>query len=188
MIIARQRSRVKLGEFDPGDFDRGAGKLKEICWYFFKMFFFLTAFPFPSSLKSAILRMFGARIGKGVVIKPRINIHFPWKLNVGNDVWLGEEALLLNFELLTIGDNVCVSQRSFLCGGNHNYKDPTMPYRNAAITLEDGAWVGAGCFVGPGVTIGMDTVVAAGSVVTVSLMANAVYKGNPAVFVKERWL
>ncbi|NCD68392.1 WcaF family extracellular polysaccharide biosynthesis acetyltransferase [Mucilaginibacter agri] len=180
-------SKVKLGAFSATGFNRGAGKIKETIWYLFKMLFFLSAFPFPSSLKCWLLRMFGARVGNGVVIKPRVNIHFPWKLDLGNDVWIGEEALLLNFELLTIGNDVCVSQRAFLCGGNHNYKDPAMPYRNGAITLKDGVWVGACCFVGPGVTVGVDTVVSAGSVVTGDLNANSIYKGNPPVFIKERW-
>lgn len=181
-------SKVTLAQFDASvGLDRGAGKLKEISWYFIKMMFFLTAFPFPSSLKCALLRAFGAKIGRGVNIKPRVNIHFPWKLVVGNDVWIGEEAFLLNFELLTIGDNACVSQRAFLCGGNHDFRRPEMPYRNGPITLLDGSWIGASVFVAPGVTIGVDTVVTAGSVVTESLNDNGIYKGNPLTYIKPRW-
>jgi putative colanic acid biosynthesis acetyltransferase WcaF len=187
MAITEPKSRVKLGDFSSSGFNRGAGKAKEIIWYLFKMIFFLSAFPYPSSFKAKLLRLFGAKVGSRVTIKPRINIHFPWKLDIGNDVWLGEEILLLNFEQLTIGNNVCISQRGFLCGGNHNYKDPAMPYRNGAITLKDGSWIGANCFVGPGVIIGVDTVVSAGSVVTANLNANSIYKGNPPEFIKERW-
>ncbi|MET1054808.1 MAG: colanic acid biosynthesis acetyltransferase WcaF, partial [Pedobacter sp.] len=85
------RSKVKLGNFDSTvGLDRGAGKIKEICWYFTKMIFFLSAFPWPSSIKCSLLRFFGAKVGSGVNIKPRVNIHFPWKLVVGNDVWIGE--------------------------------------------------------------------------------------------------
>jgi putative colanic acid biosynthesis acetyltransferase WcaF len=182
-----KESRVNFQGFSYGTFNRGAGKAKEIMWYILKMVFFLSAFPFPSSLKVAILKLFGAKVGARTLIKPRVNIHFPWKLVLGDDVWIGEEALLLNFEVLTIGSNVCISQRTFLCGGNHDYKDPTMPFRNAPITLKDGVWVGASCFVGPGVTIGVDTVVSAGSIVTGNLNSNSIYKGNPAVFIKERW-
>ena len=116
-------SRVRLNQFDASiGLNRGAGKLKEILWYLFKVVFFLSAFPYPSGFKVRILRMFGAKIGAGVLIKPRVNVHFPWKLIVGSHVWMGEEAFLLNFELLSIGDNVCISQRAFLCGGNHDYK------------------------------------------------------------------
>jgi putative colanic acid biosynthesis acetyltransferase WcaF len=116
-----------------------------------------------------------------------VNIHFPWKLVVGDHVWIGEEAFLLNFELLSIGNNVCISQRAFLCGGNHDYKTASMPYRNGPITLEDGSWIGANTFIGPNVTIGVDTVVSAGSVVTQSLEGNGIYRGNPVQFIKNRW-
>lgn len=183
----KQVSRVRLKDFNPGDFDRGAGKFKEIVWYLFKMLFFLTAIPYPSSLKVRILRMFGAKVGSGIVIKPRVNIHFPWKLEIGNDVWIGEEACILNFEKVVICSNVSISQRVFLCGGNHNYKDTAMSYRNGPIVLEDGVWVGACCFIGPGVTIGYDTVVTAGSVVTANLSSNGIFRGDPAIFIKHRW-
>jgi putative colanic acid biosynthesis acetyltransferase WcaF len=182
------KSKVNLSSFDASvGLNRGSTKLKEIIWYLFKMFFFLSAFPFPSSFKVRILRMFGSKIGTGLVIKPRVNIHFPWKLEIGNNVWIGEEAFILNFELLGIGSNVCISQRTFLCGGNHDYKIVSMPYRNGPITLEDGCWVGANSFVGPNVTIGVDSVISAGSVVTQSLAANGIYRGNPALLIKERW-
>lgn len=181
-------SKVRLYQFDALiGLDRGGSKLKEITWYLFKMFFFLSAIPWPSAFKVVLLRYFGASIGKGLIIKPRVNIHFPWKLVVGDHVWIGEEAFLLNFELFTIGNNVCISQRAFLCGGNHDYKIPSMPYRNGPITLEDGSWVGANTFIGPNVTIGVDTVVSAGSVVTASLAKNGIYRGNPAHLIKNRW-
>ncbi len=181
-------SKVRLGDFDASiGLNRGATKSKEISWYFVKMLFFLTSFPFPNSLKKGLLKLFGAKIGRGVVIKPRVNIHMPWKLSIGNDVWIGEEAFLLNFEQLTIGDNVCVSQRAFLCGGNHDYRVPSMPYRNGPITLMDGCWIGAGSFVAPNVAVGTDTIITAHSVVTKSLESNGVFSGNPLIYIKPRW-
>ena len=188
MTDSVKASRVRLDLFDSSiGLDRGVSKPREILWYFIKIFFFLTAFPFPSSFKALILRFFGAKVGDGLVIKPRVNIHFPWKLSIGDHVWIGEEAFLLNFEPLTIGNNVCISQRAFLCGGNHDYRDPVMPYRNGPITLMDGAWVGASVFIGPNVTIGTDSVVAAGSVITKSVPDNSIFRGNPAVNVGLRW-
>lgn len=182
------QSKVHLAGFNAAaGLDRGAGKIKEISWYFIKMIFFLSAFPWPNSLKCSLLRLFGAKVGDGVIVKPRVNIHFPWKLIIGNNVWIGEEAFLLNFELLMMEDNVCVSQRAFLCGGNHDFRVPEMPYRNGPITLLAGCWVGAGVFISPGVTVGVDTVVTAGSVVTASLESNGIYKGNPLVYIKPRW-
>jgi len=181
-------SRVRLDHFNPSiGLNRGVKKTTEIIWYFFKVFFFLTAIPFPQKLKKFILKLFGAKIGTGLVIKPRVNIHMPWKLEIGNNVWIGEEVFLLNFEKLQIGNNVCISQRSFLCGGNHSYKETAMPYKNGPITLKDGVWVGACVFIGPNVTVGVDTVIAACSVVSADLKENAVYKGSPAIFIKTRW-
>lgn len=181
-------SKVKLENFDPSyGLNRGKSRIAEVCWYTTKVIFFLSAIPYPQKLKAFFLRLFGAKVGSGVVIKPRVNIHMPWKLEIGNNVWLGEEVFILNFETIKIGNNVCISQRVFLCGGNHNYLDPSFSYRNAPIAIGDGAWIGASCFVGPGVTIGCDTVVSAGSVITCSLKPNGIYKGNPAVFVKSRW-
>lgn len=184
-----QPSKVNLAGFNAAiGLDRGAGKLKELCWYFVKMIFFLSAMPYPNSLRRVLLKLFGAQVGKGVVIKPRVNIHFPWKLVIGDNVWIGEEAFLLNFELLTIGSNVCVSQRTFLCGGNHDFRVPEMPYRNGPITLMDGCWIGASVFISPGVTVGTDTVITAGSVVAISLAPNGIYKGNPLSYIKPRWI
>lgn len=181
-------NKVQLDEFDPSQgLNRGAGKFKELCWYFIKIFFFLSPIPFPSGFKCFLLRCFGAKTGKGIVLKPRINIHFPWKLEIGNNVWIGEEVFILNFEPLYIGNHVCVSQRAFLCGGNHDYTISSMPYRNGSITLEDGSWVGANVFIGPNVKIGFNTVISAASVVTKSVDPNGIYSGNPLKFVKNRW-
>jgi putative colanic acid biosynthesis acetyltransferase WcaF len=167
--------------------DRGRPKWVEAIWYLLKCVIFLSPLPFPSSLKRRILRWFGARIGEGVVIKPRVNIHFPWKLTVGDHSWIGEEAFILNFEPVTIGAHCCISQRVFLCGGNHDYRLPDMPYRNRPITIEDGVWIGAQSFVGPDVTIGMEAVIIAGSVVTRNQPVQMVCTGNPCVAVKTRW-
>jgi putative colanic acid biosynthesis acetyltransferase WcaF len=180
--------KVRLDLFDSSiNFDRNATKLKFIFWYLLKTFFFLSAIPYPSSFKAFILRCFGAKVGVGLVLKPRVNIHFPWKLEVGNNVWIGEEVCILNFENIVIGSNVCISQRAFLCGGNHNYNFPTMPYRNGSIFLNDGCWIGASSFLGPNITIGVNTVVSAYSFVSKSLEGNSIYSGNPAIFIKSRW-
>ena len=184
----KPKSKIKLSEFSSQvGLNREASKAKQVLWYMIKIFLFLSPFPFPYSLKSFMLKLFGAKIGKGLVIKPRVNIHFPWKLEIGDNVWIGEEVFLLNFEKLTIGNNVCISQRAFLCGGNHDYKIPSMPYKNGPITLNDGCWVGAGSFIGPNVEVGVDSVIIAHSVISKSIPDNCIYGGNPASYIKNRW-
>ncbi|WP_084188378.1 WcaF family extracellular polysaccharide biosynthesis acetyltransferase [Salinisphaera hydrothermalis] len=181
-------TRVRNDLFDAKKgLDRGRPKLVEAVWYLLKVAFFLSALPWPSSLKCRILRWFGASIGQGVVIKPRVNIHLPWKLSIGDYSWVGEEACIINFEPLVIGKHCCVSQRAFLCCGNHDYRSPDMAYRNAPIVVEDGVWIGAQVFVGPGVTIGEDAVVTAASAVFSDMNAGMVCAGVPCVATKPRW-
>ena len=180
-------TRVRNDLFDRGDLNRGRSPFVEAVWYLVKCFIFLSPLPYPGSLKCALLRLFGACIGRGVVLKPRINIHFPWKLTIGDYAWIGEEVFILNFEPVTIGSHCCISQRAFLCTGNHDYCRVEMPFRNRPISLGDGAWIGAQVFVGPEVTVGSETVVAAGSVVTRSLPPEMICGGNPCSPLRNRW-
>src|SRR5579863_4303706 len=109
-------TRVRNDQFNPRvGLIRGRSKLVEAAWYLVKCLLFLPAWPVSSGIKTSVLRRFGARIGRGVVIKPRVNIHFPWKLSVGDHSWIGEEVFILNFEPVTIGAQCCISQRTFLC-------------------------------------------------------------------------
>ncbi|WP_417886299.1 colanic acid biosynthesis acetyltransferase WcaF [Zunongwangia sp.] len=182
------QSKVRLDKFDSSiGLDRGASRLKEAFWYLIKIFFFLSAIPYPSSFKVKLLNFFGAKVGKNITLKPRVNIHFPWKLAMGNNVWIGEESCLLNFENLTIGNNVCISQRAYLCGGNHDYRIPSMPYRNGPITLKDGCWVGACSFIGPNVEIGEDAVITAGSIIVSAVKSNSICRRGLQEFEKKRW-
>jgi len=168
-------------------FDLGRPKWVFILWYLVKCVFFLSPLPWPSRLKSWLLCRFGAEIGKGVYWKPRVNIHIPWKLKVGDFTWIGEEVNIINFAPVSIGAHCCLSQRSFLCSGNHDYRSPDMRYRHAPIILEDGVWVGAAAFVGPGVTVGTDAVITACSVAVKSLAGGWVYAGNLCRPVRQRW-
>lgn len=184
----KMESAVRLDQFDPSlGLDRGASRSKEALWYLVKCVFFISPLPWPSGLRCRLLRWFGARVGIGVNIKPRVNIHFPWKLTLGDHCWIGEEVFILNFELIQIGSHACVSQRAFLCGGNHDYTDVAFSYRNGPIEIGTGAWVGAQSFVGPNSRIGEQAVIVAGSVVTGDLPAGMVCRGNPCVPLKPRW-
>ena len=177
---------VDLSRFANTGFDRGASRFQEALWVLVRCLFFAPALPWPSALRVFWLRRFGAKIGTGVVIRPRVNIHFPWRLVVGDHVWLGEECWLLNLAPITIGSHVCLSQRAFLCTGNHDFSSPTFDLIVKPIEVAAGAWIGAGAFVGPGVKVGSHAVLTAGSVATKNLPASGIYRGNPAVFVKDR--
>jgi putative colanic acid biosynthesis acetyltransferase WcaF len=184
----REGSRVRNDLFDNRTgFDLGRPRFFFAAWYLLKCVFFLSPLPWPSRFKSWLLRLFGAEIGEGVYWKPRVNIHIPWKLKVGDYTWVGEEVCIINFAPITIGAHCCLSQRSFLCSGNHNYRSPDMQYHHAPIVLEDGVWVGAGAFVGPGVTVGTDAVIMAVSLVNRTLKGGWIYAGHPCAPVRQRW-
>ena len=177
---------VDLSSYSATHFDRGASKARELIWLFVSLVLFRLCPLSLSPLKRTVLRLFGARVGIGVTIKPQVKITFPWKLEIGDHVWLGEECWLLNLERITIGNNVCISQRAFLCTGSHNHKLPTFDLIVKPIIVEDGAWIGAGAWVGPGVTVGNHAVLAAGSIATKDLEPHGIYRGNPAVFLRPR--
>lgn len=178
--------QVDLSAFSTGGFDRGAGPFKEALWLVVSRVLFQWC-PFClSPLKRAVLRLFGASVGRGVVIKPEVKITFPWKLVVGDHAWLGEECWLLDLAPITIGNHACISQRAFLCTGNHNYTSPAFDLVTKPIQIGQGAWIGANAFVGPGVAVGTHAVLAAASVATKDLEPHGIYQGNPAVRVKQR--
>lgn len=165
---------------------RPGNKLKIILWYFINAIFFLNPlFPFMG-VKRFLLRLFGAKIGKGVIIKPDVNVKYPWKLIVGNYVWIGEKVWIDNLTNVTIGDNVSISQGAMLLCGNHNYKQTTFDLIVKEIVIEKGAWIGAQSVVCPGITCKSHSILTVGSVATKDLEPYKIYQGNPAKFVRER--
>lgn len=172
-------------DFDKKDFDQGASSLKIVIWYFTSMLFFRSGLIPFSAILVAILKIFGAKIGKDVRIKPYIYIHYPWKLTVGDYSWLAE-CRIENLAEVTIGKNVCVSQKAMLLTGNHDYKKPGFDLITQPIVLADGSWVGAKAIVCPGITLASHAVLTVGSVATKNLDAYSIYQGNPAVKVKDR--
>jgi len=176
---------MDLGLYSAKEFDRGASRLKEILWVAVKCLFFLPSWPMPSAVRVFWLRRFGAQIGHGVVIRAQVNITFPWRLTVGDHVWLGEEVMILNLAPVTIESSVCVSQRAFLCTGSHDFRRETFALKTKPIVLRSGCWVAAQAFVGPDVEIGGGAVLAAGSVTFRDIPANALAQGNPAQIIEQ---
>jgi len=171
---------VDLSIYDNSDFDRGASLWKETLWIALRALFFQTAIPWPSRFRAALLRSFGAKIGEDVVIRANVNISFPWRLSVGDHVWIGEDVGILSLAPVTIESNVCISQRAYLCTGSHDFRREDFKLKVAPITVRTGSWVAAVAFVGPGVEVGTGAVVSAGSVVFEAVPPNTLVQGNPA--------
>ena len=178
---------IRLDSFSVGDYRPGGNALSRILWHFFGQRIVRSQILISYGLKAAVLRLFGAEIGKGLVIKPGVRVKYPWRLKVGDHVWLGEDAWIDNLEDVTVSSHACISQGAYLCTGNHDWTKASFDYRLAAITIGKGAWVGAKSLVGPGVIVGDAAILTAGSVATRSLGTGGVYAGNPAAYVKDRW-
>ncbi|MCB0429361.1 MAG: colanic acid biosynthesis acetyltransferase WcaF [Flavobacteriales bacterium] len=167
-------------EYHPGPF------ISRSIWYLVNVIFFLNPLFPVSFIKVMLLRMFGAKVGKGVVIKPSVNIKYPWKLQIGDHVWIGERVWIDNLAQVSIGSHVCLSQGAMLLCGNHNYKKPSFDLITAPIVLEEGVWIGAQALVCPGVTCHSHAVLGVQSVAASDLESYKVYRGNPATVVRER--
>jgi putative colanic acid biosynthesis acetyltransferase WcaF len=177
--------KTNLSKFNNDWYNPGS-KLKRALWYLVNICLVRPSWSVSSGFKKFWLRAFGAKIGKGVVIKPKVNIKYPWKLEVGNHCWIGEEVWIDNLDQVILEDNVCISQGALLQCGNHNYKKSSFDLIIAPITLKEGSWVGARSCVVPGVTLESHAVLSMGSTATKDLEAYKIYAGNPAIFRKVR--
>ena len=158
-------SKVRLDLFDSKSFKRGRGVLTEALWVI--AFSPLMTSQLPGSRwRVSLLRAFGARIGKAVVIKPRVIVKFPWRLTVGDHSWIGEGAWIDNLAPVFIGSHACISQGAYLCTGSHDWRQPTFDLITKPINIGASAWVCAKAIVAPGVTIGEGAVVGLGAVAT----------------------
>lgn len=133
-----------------------------------------------------LLRLFGAKLGEGVIIRPTVEITYPWKLIIGDYSWIGDHATLYTLGEIEIGDNVCVSQHCYLAGAGHDYTRPTFDMVDKKITIEPEAWLATRVFVAPGITVGRGAVVGACSVVLKDLPAMMICAGNPAKPLRPR--
>ena len=176
---------MKLEMYDNSDFDRGAPRWKRGLWVIVRCFFFQNPCPRGSAFRSALLRAFGAKIGKGVGIGSNVNISFPWRLVVGDHVWIGDDVGILSLAQVTIESNVCVARRSFLCTGSHDVRREDFKLKVAPILIRTGSWIAIDSLILPGVTIGEGAVVSAGSVVLKDVPPNCLVRGNPATVVYE---
>lgn len=174
-------TKRNLSKYNNSGYYPGRNAFIRGMWYIANVLFFKSACWPYYGFKRTLLRCFGAKIGKGVVIKPCVNIKYPWHLTVGDYTWIGEGVWIDNLTTVTIGSNCCVSQGAMLLCGNHDYTKETFDLMVAPVCLEDGAWVGAKVLVCPGVTVGAGAVLTAGAVATKDLAPEKVYQGNPAV-------
>lgn len=162
-----------LGAFTGRGYDRGRGIGWQLGWMVISSLF-VTRWWLPPRLRVATLRVFGASIGSNVNLRSGVRIHWPWKLTIGDNSWIGEQTWILNLEPVTIGANVCVSQGVLLCTGSHDRRSATFEFDNGAIVVGDGAWIAARATVLRGSMIGHHSVVGATALVSGIVEPNSV--------------
>ena len=172
-------------DFDTEDFKVGASVFKVISWYLVNIIFFKSGIVPFSNILVWLLRIFGSTIGRGVRIKPQIQIKYPWKLSIGNFSWLGD-CKIENLDHVTIGKHVCISDGAVLLTGNHDYNTKYFKLITAPIVIEDGVWISASSVVCPGIIAQTHSMLCVGSVANKDLEAYSIYQGNPAKFVRKR--
>ena len=179
-------SPIQLANYDNSWYRPGGSLLKRSLWFFFGQPLLRSSWIPSSGMRVHLLRLFGARVGTGVVIKPSVDVKYPWHLVIGDNCWIGEHVWIDNLTTVRLGSNVCLSQSAYICTGNHDWSDPHFGLRIAPVQLGDGAWAGAKSILTPGSLMGDGSVAAAGAVVVGAVPEFEIYAGNPARFVKAR--
>ncbi|ASU36773.1 WcaF family extracellular polysaccharide biosynthesis acetyltransferase [Mucilaginibacter xinganensis] len=178
--------QTDLSLYNNAPYQPGGSALKRLLWYYVN-WIFLTSGLVPSrAVKVFFLRLFGAKIGKGVNIKPGVSVKYPWRLTIGHNSWIGENVWIDCLVDVVIGENVCISQGAVILTGGHDYKKATFDLITRKVILEDGVWICAGGIVNPGVVAASHAVLTSGSVANKNLDAWCIYQGNPAVMVRKR--
>jgi putative colanic acid biosynthesis acetyltransferase WcaF len=176
---------MDLSRFQNDGFDRGRSRLIEVLWNLGQWFLFSS--PLPGSVwRIWILRAFGAQVGAGVIIKPRVRVKFPWKLTIGDHVWIGEDVWIDNLASVRVGSNSCISQGAYLCTGSHDWTSRAFDLIARPIEVGERVWLGAMVRLAPGTVAADGCVVTLGSVASGGLKENTIYSGVPAIPTKDR--
>lgn len=176
---------MDLSRFDTGGFERGRPIWVEALWLLVQALFIGSWLP-GSAHRVWLLRAFGAHVGCGVVLKPHLRIKFPWRLSLGEHVWLGEGVWIDNLAPVKIGSHVCISQGAYLCTGSHDWGSPTFDLIVRPIRVADHAWICSRATLAPGTVVGEGAVVALGAVASGVLSPWQIYASVPAGTVRAR--
>lgn len=179
MPIAEPCPWVDLRQYDQVDFDRGRPGWVVMLWWFVQAIIFPITLHHDSGIRVSLLRLFGAKIGKGVLIRPTARFTFPWKIEIGDYSWIGDDVVFYSLDSIRIGTHCIVSQKCYLCTGSHDIHDVTFRLKVSPIHIGNGAWVATDCFIAPGVHVGANAVIGARSSVFSDMPEKQVCFGSP---------
>jgi putative colanic acid biosynthesis acetyltransferase WcaF len=165
---------------------RGRSAVMVQMWWLVQATLFAFSPQFMYGWRRWLLRLFGARVGQGVLVRPSAKVTYPWKVSIGDFSWIGDDVVLYSLGEIEIGDNAVVSQRSYLCAASHDYTQPNFPIYDLKVCIGSQAWLATDVFVAPGISIGKGVVVGARSSVFQDLPDMTVCVGNPAKVIKFR--
>jgi len=183
--LEKAKAVVELKKYNNSWYKPGS-IVKRLLWLVVNQIFFKNGVALFNGFKCFLLKAFGARIGKNVIIKPSVNIKYPWFLSIGDYCWIGENVWIDNLVDVIIGNNVCISQGAMLLTGNHDFSKSSFDLIVKPITIEDGVWIGAEAIVCPGVYCETHSVLTVKSVASSRMESYTIYRGNPAIPIKER--
>lgn len=155
-------------------------------WWIVQSTLFAWSPQFMYGWRRWLLRHFGMRVGRGVIIRPTARIQFPWKVSVGDYSWIGDDVVLYSLGEIEIGENAVISQKAYICAASHDYTSPSFDIYDRKVVIEDEVWIASDVFVAPGVTIGRGAVVGARSTVFSDLPKEMICFGYPAKPIKPR--
>lgn len=165
---------------------RGKNAFVVQLWWVIQSVFFRNSPQFLYGFRNFLLRLFGAKIGKNVIIRPTVRITYPWKVSIGDNSWIGDDVVLYSLGQIEIGKNVVISQKSYICTASHDYLQTDFPIFAKKNVIKDQCWLATDVFVAPGITIGESTVVGSRSSVYKDLPPNKICFGTPVKIIKNR--
>ncbi|MDP7978348.1 putative colanic acid biosynthesis acetyltransferase [Bacillus multifaciens] len=178
---------IDLSKYNQEWYSRGRNSVTVLLWWLVQGTIFRFSLHNMYGWRNFLLRLFGAKIGKGVRVRSSAKFTYPWKVSINDYSWIGDNVQFYSLDEIHIGTNCVISQEVYLCTGSHNAKDPYFGLITKPIHIQDGAWVASDVFVYPGITIHKMGVVAARSTVLKDIPANEIHAGFPAKFIKKRF-
>lgn len=177
---------VDLRQYDQSWYNPGRPRWMILLWWLVQAIAFPLTLHAHHSPRRALLKLFGAKIGKGVIIRPTARFTYPWNVEIGDHSWVGDDVVFYSLDKIRVGQHCVISQETYLCTGSHNSQDPAFGLKTEPITIENGAWIATDCFIGLGVRIGANSVVGARSSVFSDLPSQQICLGSPCRPVRSR--
>lgn len=176
----------ELSKFKLPDNFRGRSALIVQLWWLVQASIFQHSPQFAYGFRRWILRLFGASIGNGAIIRPSVTVTYPWKVIIGEHAWIGDDVVLYSLGQIDIGAHTVISQRCYICTGDHDYSEVDFPIRSRRISIDRESWIASDVFIAPGVHIGKGVVIGARSTVFSDMPSEMICYGYPCKPVKKR--